>query len=346
MRRLSVVISIVVALALALGVAACGTTYGRAQGIGDSPEKILSAAFSSSHDMTTATGGFDFELTADADESQIPAEDLQFAQVLLDGVTVSGTFAYGDDPMTADFGVSLQLAGQPMEVGMRLKDNGLWLNYAGKWYEMPAGAMQEFAGSNIQIDGEKEQQLLEELGFAPVTWFQDLSVVGEEDLAGVNTIHMAGSPDLRKMLADVFGLLQNKEFLDYIDPTGEMPSGMMGSGLPSPAEFDEVMTMVESTLQGLTIDLWVGTDDNQMRKMAIQGHIAPPPGEDPDGLLGIDISGSMWLDSINQPLAIEAPDSPLPFTELEGAIMENPGPLGMLMGGSDFGGGSVSPTIY
>jgi hypothetical protein len=98
MRRLSLIISIVVVLALALSAAACGTSIGRAAGIGDSPEDILAAAFSSSYDMNTATGGFDFELTVDADESQIPAEDLQFVQMLLDGVTVRAPSPTGTTP--------------------------------------------------------------------------------------------------------------------------------------------------------------------------------------------------------------------------------------------------------
>lgn len=349
MRRSCVVITIVVALALALGAAACGTNFGRAPAISDPPEDILAAAFSASNDVTAGTGGFDFELTVDADESQIPAEDKQLAQMLLDGVTVSGTFAYADDPMAADYTVTLDLAGEPLEMGIRMQDTGFWLSYAGTWYEMPPEALQAFARSSTQVDPKEMEQLFEDLEFDPLTWFKDLALVGEESLDGVNTIHLAGSPDYMKILADVFELLRNEKFLHLIDPTGEMTSGMMGSGFPpSPAEIEQFGTEIDSMLQGLTIDLWVGSDDSMLRKIAVAGHIAPPAGEDPDGLLGIDISASMWLDSTNQPLAIEAPESPLPFTELEGAIMEDPGPLGMLMDGFGFGGAGFgeSPTIY
>jgi hypothetical protein len=342
MRRSCVVITIVVALAFALSAAACGTSISRAPAIGDPPEEILATAISASNDVTAGTGGFDFELTVEADESQIPAEDRQLAQMLLDGVKVSGTFAYADDPMAVDFAVSLELAGQPLKMGMRMQDSGFWLSYAGSWYEMPPEAMQAFAGSSTQVDPKEMEELLENLGFDPLAWFKDLAPVGEESLDGMDTIHLAGSPDYVKMLSDVFELLRNEEFLHLIDPAGQMTSGMMGSGFPpSPAEIEEFGTEMDSMLQGLTIEFWVGTDDSMVRKMAIAGHIAPPPGEDPDGLLGIDINASVWLDSINQPPTIEAPESPLPFTELEGAIMENPGPLGMLMNG--FG---ESPTIY
>ncbi len=225
-----------------------------------------------------------------------------------------------------------------MEMGMRFRESGFWLSYADSWYEMPSEAMQMFAGSTAPVDPKEMEQLLTDLEFDPVTWFQDLSVVGEEDLAGVKTVHMAGSPDLRKMFVDVFALMQNKKFLSLVDPTGTLASQMSPGFAPSPAEFEEVMAQLESMLQGLTIDLWVGCDDSQVRKMAVAAHVSPPPGEDPDGLLGIDISGSMWLDSINQPLAIEAPDSPLPFTELQKAITENPGPFGMFMDGLGTGG--------
>jgi hypothetical protein len=349
MRRSCVVITIVVALVLVLSAAACGTSVSRAPSIGDPPEDILAAAISASNEVTSGTGGFDFELTVDADESQIPPEDRRLAQMLLDGVTVSGTFAYAEDPMAADYSVSLELAGQPLEMGMRMQDSGFWVSYAGSWYEMPPEAMQAFAGSSTQVDPKEMERLLEDLAFDPLTWFKDLAAVGEESLDGVNTIHLAGSPDYVKMLSDVFELLRNEKFLHLIDPSGEMSSGMMGSGFPpSPAEIEVFGTEIDSMLQGLTIDFWVGTDDSMVRKIAVAGHIAPPPGEDPDGLLGIDINVSTWLDSINQPLAIEAPKSPLPFTELQSAIMEDPGPLGMLMNGFGFdGAGSEGPpTIY
>jgi hypothetical protein len=348
MRRSCVVITIVVALVLVLSAAACGTSVSRAPlSIGDPPEDILAAAVSVANDVTAGTGGFDFKFTVDADESQIPPEDRQLAQTLLDGVTVSGTFAYANDPMAADYTVSLELAGQPLEMGVRMQDSGFWLSYAGSWYEMPPEAMQAFAGSNTQIDPKEMEQLLEDLGLDPLTWFKDLAAVGEESLDGVNTIHLAGSPDYVKMLADVFELLRNEKFLHLIDPTGQMTSGMMGSGFPpSPAEIEQFGTEIDSMLQGLTIEIWVGSDDYQVRKIAVEGNITPPLGEDPDGLLGIGISASMWLDSINQPLAIEAPKSPLPFTELQSAIMEDPGPLGMLMNGFGGAGSEGPPTIY
>lgn len=346
MRRLCVVITIAVALALALGAAACGSDgYSRAPGVADPPEDILAAALSASNGITAGTGGFHFELTVEADESQIPAEDLQTAQMLLDGVVASGTFAYADDPLAADYAVSLELAGQPLEMGVRVQESGFWIGYAGKWYEMPPEAMQMFAGSRTQVDPKEMEQLLEDLGFDPLTWFKDLAVVGEESLDGVSTIHLAGSPDYMKMLADVFQLMRNDKFLRLIDPSGELTSGMMSSGFPpSPAETEQFGAEIESMLQGLTIDLWVGSEDSMVRKVAVTGHIAPPPGEDPDGFLGVDISASVWLDGINQPPVIEAPESPLPFTELEGAIMENPGPFGPLMGG--FSEGSASSTTY
>jgi hypothetical protein len=349
MRRLSAVITILLALALALSASACGSAgNSRAPGISDPPEDILAAAISASEDITAGTGGFNFELTVDADESQIPAEDMQLAQMLLDGVVVSGTFAYGDDPMAADCSVSLELAGQPLEMGMRVKGSSAWLSYAGHWYEMPPEAMQMLASPSTRVDPKEMDQLLEDLGFDPLTWFKDLTVIGEEDLAGVNTIHLAASPDYTKMLTDVCELLRNEKFLHLLDPTGQMASGMMGSGFPpSPAEIEQFGTEIDSMLQGLTIDIWVGSDDSQVRRIAVEGHIAPPPGEDPDGLLGTDISGSMWLDSINQPLAIEAPSAPLPFTELEDAIVENPGPLGMLMNGFGSSGAGFEPeTVY
>jgi hypothetical protein len=347
MRKWSIVLAIVVALALSVGVAACGGTSGAAPGAdGQTPDEILAGAYAASYDLTAATGGFDIGVTVDADLTQVPADAMPFTQALAgDGIVLSGTFAYGSDPEVADCTVSADIMGQPLDIGMKLAGDGFWLSYADQWYAMPPEAMQTLGDPTVQADSQDVEQLLGDLGLDPVTWFKDLRIVGEETLGGVATIHLTASPDMMKMVNDVFELMRSEEFLKLIDPTGSFTQGLMGSGFPPGAdEIEQSRSMIEAMFQRTTVDLWVGKADSMPRKVTVVGHIVPPPGENAEGFKSMDFTASMWFEGINQPVTVEPPASSLPFMDLMNAIEKEPGIFQMFngaLGGSGYGGSQI-----
>lgn len=344
MRRGSILLIIAMVLAAVLGTVGCGSASSVLPAAGEgSPEAILDAAITGSQEMTSATGSFGFTMEYDIDTAGLPEEALAYFEKPM---TLSGTFATGTEPQTADLNLTLAMGGEAMDVGVKLIDDKMWICMLNEWYETPPDmelSMAEAGFDEAQI--EEMLSLIEELGVEPVTWFKDLTLVGEETVEGVTAYHIAGAPDMAKMMADVIGLMESEEFMDLIDPSG-MLSGSMGEGMAiiDADELQEAQDQISSMFRDLKFDVWVAKDDNTLRKAAMAAHIVPPEGEDAAGMNAMDINIELLLTTVNQPVVVEPPASPLPYEELEEAMMENPamfmGPFmglyGMGMGQSDF----------
>lgn len=333
MRRLHLVLSVVAALLIVLGAAGCGAgaqTAGvsPAESSDLSPEAILAAAVAASEDMTSAQGSFEFTVSFDVDTSQLPEEALALVG---QPMTVAGTFAYGDDPQAVELTVAADLAGQAMDMGMKLREDKAWFRFLDQWYEAPAemqGLMGDPAAQKTQAA--ELQQMLTDAGIDPMTWMKDLRLVGEETLDGIAVYHLAASPDIAKMMTDLITLMQSEQFMSLLDPTGST-GGLMGEGMAMPGaeELQQMQTQLASMFQDLTADLWIGKDDSALYKAAIGARMVPPAGEDAEGLNAIDIAATMLFQEVNQPVTVEPPASALPWSEFEKAMQEDPG---MFMG--------------
>jgi hypothetical protein len=322
MRKLSTCLAFLLIAVLTATLTGCGTA--ETAGAGATSQELLTAAFNCSYEPTAATGGFSFEVGVDADEAQIPASVIEKARSIIDnGVTISGTYACAEDPMAVELLASGQIGGEPLDAGLKLHGTECWLGFAGDWYTVPPLDMAMATAYFTQIDPEEVGDLVNDLGLDPTTWFGDIQIVGDETLGGVATVHLAGTLDLVKIIDDSFGLMQSEELLALIDPTGELTTDMLsGSGFPpSASDMQEMRTMLESMIPGgPAIELWLDKDTAMVRKVAFVAHITPPPGEDSEGILGIDVSGQIWVDTLDQPVQVEAPASPLPISELQNAV--------------------------
>ncbi len=348
MRRLSLVLLVVAALLVVPGAAGCGTAAQTA-GVSPadssdlSPEAILTAAVAASEEMTSAQGSYEFNVSFDVDTSQLPDEALAMVD---QPMTVAGTFAYGDEPQAAEFTVSADLAGQAMDMGMKLLEDKAWFRFLDQWYEAPA-EMQGLMGDPTaqETQAAEVQQMLTDAGIDPMTWMKDLRLVGEETLDGIAVYHLAASPDVAKIMTDLITLMQSEQFTKLLDPTGSS-SGLMGEGigLPGAEELQEMQTQLTSMFQNLTADLWIATEDSMLRKAAIGASLVPPAGEDAQGLNGIDIAATMLFQAVNQPVTVEPPASALPWSEFEKAMQENAGMFGGMFSGALGGTGTSTGT--
>lgn len=348
MRRLSLLL-LAVGLLVALGAAGCGTAAQTAgvspEGSSDlSPEAILSAAVTAAEDMSSAQGSYEFAMSFDVDTSQLPDEALGMVG---QPMTVAGTFAYGDEPQAVELTLSMELAGEAMDMGMKLVDDKAWLRVLDQWYEAPA-EMTAFMGDPAaqETQAAEVRQMLTDAGIDPMTWMKDLGLVGEETLDGVAVYHLAASPDMAKIMTDLITLMQSEQFTKLLDPTGSA-GGMMGAGefMPGTEELEEMQTQLASMFQNLTADLWIAEEDSMLRKAAIAARMVPPAGEDAEGLNAIDIGATIVLQTVNQPVTVEPPASALPWSEFEKAMQENPGMfMGPFMGA--MGGAGTATGTY
>lgn len=350
MRRPLAVILIVIASFLVVGAAGCGeAAQVSLAGAGEdqSPQAVMAAAIAASETMTAATGTFDVSLSFDVDTSQMPAETKAFFD---EPMTVSGTFAYADEPRAGDFAFSLTMGGETMDVGLKLIDNKFWLSLLDQWYEAPAEMEQTMSESfDQQTQLDELKTLLDELGIDPVTWFKDLRLVGEESVAGTDVYHLSGSPDMAKIMTDAMALMESEEFMGLIDPTGSM-TGSMGVGelMPSADELKEMQTQLTQMFRDFTVDAWVGKKDSLLRKVAIALNVVPPAGEETGGMNGMAMKARVALNDPGETVKVDPPASALPFSDLEKAMQDDPekfmGPFMGLMGG--FGGYGMGEGTY
>lgn len=327
MRRLSIALFLVLILILSAGIAACGTSeQSVAQSPTDqSPEALLAAAFAASQDMASAQGTFEVAISFEVDESQLPAEAKAFVG---QPMTVSGTLAYGSEPQTVDLTVAASLAGETMNMGMRLLDTAGWVQLAGQWYEAPP-EMLEMLGDSAGQEAEMAEMLqkLAELGIDPTTWMKELRLVGEETLDGSACYHLAASPDLIGIMTDVIRLMESSD-----------ETAVASSMMPSAEEIQQMQTQLTSLFSGLTADLWIAKEDMLPRKAMMGARITPPAGEDAQGLKAIVFGATIALEDVNEPVTVGAPAAAQPWSALEKLMQENPGilmgPFSGLLGGA------------
>lgn len=276
-------------------------------------------------------------MSFDVDTSQLPEE----AKALVEqSMAASGTLAFQTDPQTAEFTVDASMAGETMNMAMKLVGDKAWLQFMDEWYEMPAEMQQmlgQSAGQEAQVM--ELEKLFSELAIDPATWMRDLRLVGEETVDGTPCYHLAASPDLTKMMADVVKLMQSGKITGLMnsaasagDATGA--STASGIALPSAQALEEMGTQMQSMFQNLTADLWIAKDDLMIRKMEMGARMTPPAGEDVQGLNAVVISAVITLQGINGSVTVEAPSSAKPWTELQQAMEQNPGMFMMPFSGA------------
>jgi hypothetical protein len=157
------------------------------------------------------------------------------------------------------------------------------------------------------------------------SWFTNLTNEGNEDVGGTDTVHISGDADVAQILTDV---------------------GNIAASIPSAASsgFDpSQLSLLSGAVTDASIDVYSGTDDHVLRKVAVSLAIDPSAlGAAAAGVGTISVSFSVEIAGLNEPQTIEAPANPKPINELLGNLGVDLGSLGGALGGAAGGSGSGS----
>lgn len=235
-------------------------------------------------------------------EGQLPLLDLEATASLDDGSEASFDF----------------------DGGLTVTENGAYVSYAGTDYEVDdqtfALLQQSYAQSAQLQESEADQGSLEAFGVDPANWIDDLTNEGTTDIDGTEVVHVSGSADVPKLVADLKNIAQQTGQASQLDDAG--------------------LQEVEDSITDATIDVYASADDGTLRQLDLSLGIANPTGSG-DATVTISIG----IADPNSEQEIEAPDDPQPISDLLGQIPGGAETLGGLgaTGGSAGSGNSVAP---
>ncbi len=211
-----------------------------------------------------------------------------------------------EQPPLTDLQVSLKALGGGEDIdidgGLTITEDAAFVSFGGQSYAVDDATFATFAEEFANSSADREQgagggTLLEQFGIEPSEWLTDVSNEGIEEIGGVETVHISGSPDVARIIADVVAL----------DPTGDA-LGTLGA------------EQLADSVGAASIDLYTGADDKILRRLDLAiafTDTAASGGE-------LDLTLSIGLADVNQEQTIEAPPDPRPLGELI------PGGLGLL----------------
>lgn len=278
-----------VAAAAAAGVAACG---------GDDDQEArdqLRRAFDQPIGSAVVTADVEVRIEG-IDELRDPIR-----------LQVTGPYRSGGDEQlpSFDWDVGFSGGGQPITGSLASTGDNVFVTFGGTAYEV---GEEEVARFNRDLASESEgsgERSLSQFGIDPAQWLSEATDEGEEQVAGVETTHIRAKVDVPKLLDDLNTL---------IDRAG----GAVTGSQPPPKLTDEQQEDVAEAVSEPVLDVYVGNEDDVVRRLAATLELEVPEGsrDDVGGIEGGRISFSVEFADVGREVRVEAPSDPRPISEL------------------------------
>jgi hypothetical protein len=324
-RGLRVTNALMVAAVASLALSACGSSSS------SDANGLLKKTFTGSHNVNS--GNLSFSVTVSPSGSSILTGPIT--------LSLGGPFeSLGKGRIPAsNFSVGISALGRSGSVGILSTGSKGYVTLQGTSYELPPSTFQKLESSFAQLTSSasagsgSETGTLSKLGIDPLRWLISPAVVGSENVAGADTTHIRAGVNVAALLLDLNTFLQKASSL-----------GVSGaSRIPSRIS-DATRTKIASEVKNPTFDVWTGSSDKTVRKLAIKlavpvsGQISSQLG----GLRSAQIGLSMQYADLNQPQTIQAPATVRPFSEFTAKLQTL---LGSLQGlGIGSGTGTAGAT--
>ena len=323
MRRYATILMVAL-VAVALIVSGCGNEK-KDEGSSSTPvdlsaQEIFDKTMAASSDITSMTATMDMELAMKMAAGASP--DPSTAMLTQGPITMTGDLAGSVEPAAGEGTINVSLGGQSMQFGFKMVDDQMYLDYMGTWYKVPPDAMKELGAQQEQMKTTDPLAILKDMGVDPSTWASEMTVVGTEEVAGVETYHVKVDVDTVTMITDVLKMMKSPQVTEAL--------GDSAADLGDVSDLSEQdLAQMKDVFKSATLDLWSQTDTFHPRKMAVAVEIVPPA-EEAGGLESMTVTMDLVYESINEPVTVEAPADAKPWKELEPALEG----LGSMLGGS------------
>ena len=203
--------------------------------------------------------------------------------------------------------------------GLTLTYDGAFVGLDGQEYQLDDSTFQAVKASYEQSAAQQQdgdQGSLEQFGIDPESWVTDLTNEGTEDLDGTEVVHVSGTADVPKIVADLSDVAKQTGQGDQLDPSA--------------------LSGLEDTVSEASIDVYAATDDDSLRKLDLNLTLADPRG----GSGEVTVKLSVGISDPGEEQSISAPTDAQPLADLLAQIPGGAAALGL--GSGSTGSGSSS----
>jgi hypothetical protein len=300
------------------GASAAATTASgvdAAQIVKDSETKMAtvnSAAF---------TADFGLQIQGDTAKMTDPTAKALLSQ----GITFHAEGASANDPTAVDMTMSLGIAGQNLEFGMKSQGKKSWLEYQGTWYALDAKNARSL-DKQAQTGAAPTEQL-KSMGVDPSTWGATYQMAGTEDLAGVQVYHIKAAADPQKLADSLMKAAENPDLQKQLGGSSSQ-LGQLGSGLTQNKKQAQELS---KSLKDATVEYWIGVDDQLMYKAQFGASMDTSAQKDMQGVTGMTLKGAVTMSKFDEPVDVTAPAGAKSFKDFMNQL------FGGMLGGSSGG---------
>ena len=299
------VLLLVLALVL-VAVAGCGgsdkaaTTSSAAAtaASGQSADQIVKESEAKMATVKSASFAADFGLKVQGDTAKMT--DPTAKALLSQGVTFHAEGASANDPTAVDMTMSLGIAGQNLEFGMKSEGKKSWLEYQGTWYALDAKNAKSL-DKQAQTGAAPTEQL-KSMGVDPSTWGTEYQLAGTEDLNGVQVYHVKAVADPQKLAESLTKAAEDPSLGSKLGGSSS-ELGQLSQGLTQNKTQAEELG---KSLKDATVDYWIGVDDQYMYKAQFGASMDTSAQKDMQGVTGMTMKGTVTMADFDQPVEVDA----------------------------------------
>lgn len=331
MLRKSMFLWMVLALAMALGVltaAGCGggtspsasSAAPAATVAAVSADQVVKDSEAKMAQVTSASFVADMGLKVQGNPSKMT--DPTQKALLSQGVSLHAEGKSSSEPVAADMTMSVGIAGQTLDFGMKAKGDKAWVGYQGKWYAVDKKNAQGL--SDQAKTGAAPTEQLKSLGLDPSAWGTDYEMVGTETMDGTQVYHVKATADPAKLTDDLTKAMNDPSLLGKLGDPGT--AQQLEQGL---AQNKKQIEELKKSLKDVAVDYWIGVDDMLIRKASFSAGLVTKGQKDMQGVDGISLTMNMAMSDFDEPVVVTPPANALPFDKLMNEVFG-----GMMGGGS------------
>ena len=295
--RTTIALILIAALAAIATLAGCGGGDSSAD-----PQEVLDKALGGGEGVDSGVLDISLDVSSSGgQEGELSAE-------------VEGPFqSNGSDALPSvdlDVSASIDSGSSDFELdgGLTLTADGAYVGFEDDEYQLDDATFTALKASYEQSAAQQDEQAdgsLQQFGIDPRDWVTDLTNEGTEDLDGDEVVHVSGSADVPKLIADLNDVAQQTGQAAALDPAD--------------------LGALEDSVTDATIDVYAATGDDSLRKLDVGLELADPRG----GAGEVEVELSIAISDPGADQEISAPEGARPLNDLLSQIPGGAEALGL-----------------